>query len=70
MTKGSFKTDPGRAPRQSHPGHRKSGLFVAGLAVAILIIVGVVWAAQSYTTSAPWSIASSSSASETTGQGQ
>jgi hypothetical protein len=63
-----YKIDPSRSPLLPNSGYRMSGLFMAGLAGAILIILGVVWAAQSYIDE-PWSIASSSSPA-TTGQGR
>ena len=64
-----YKIDRSRALLLSHSGYRMSGQFMAGLAGAILIILGVVWAAQSYLDE-PWSVGSSSSTQQTTGQGR
>jgi len=64
-----YKIDRSRTLLLPNTAYRMSGQFIAGLAGAILIILGVVWAAQSYTDE-PWGIAPSSSAQATTGQGR
>jgi hypothetical protein len=64
-----YKIDRNRSLLLPSSEYRMSGQFIAGLAAAILIILGVVWAAQSYTDE-PWSITTSSSAPQTEGQGR
>lgn len=64
MKKDPYKIDPSRSPLLPNSGYRMSGLFVAGLAGAILIIVGIIWAAQNYV-SAPWATTPSTSVQAT-----
>ncbi len=67
MKNDPYKIDPSRSPLLPNSGYRMSGLFMAGLAGAILIIAGIVWAAQRYV-SAPWATASSTHVETTTGE--
>ncbi|MEJ2374141.1 MAG: hypothetical protein P8Y53_10835 [Pseudolabrys sp.] len=60
MKKDPYKIDPSRSPLLPNSGYRMSGLFMAGLAGAIFIIVAIVWAAQNYV-SAPWATTSTAS---------
>ncbi len=59
MNQDPYRIDPSGSPLEPNSGYRMSGLFMAGLAGAILIILGVVWAAQHVTNEPPWTTASS-----------
>jgi len=66
MKKDSYGIDASRSPLLPNAGYRMSGPFMAGLAAAIFVILGIVWAAQNYA-SAPWATASSTPPAATTG---
>ncbi len=43
--KDPYKIDPSRSPLLPNSGYRRSGLLMAGLAGAILIVIGIIWSA-------------------------
>ncbi|HEU5017534.1 MAG TPA: hypothetical protein VFT69_06130 [Pseudolabrys sp.] len=46
MKRDPYKLEPSASPTTPNTGYRWSGLFIAGLAGAILVVLGVIWAWQ------------------------
>lgn len=43
MKNDPYKIDPSRSPLLPNSGYRLSGLFMAGLAAAIFVVLGLIW---------------------------
>jgi hypothetical protein len=46
MKRDPYKLEPSASPTTPNSGYRWSGLLMAGLAGAILVVLGIIWAWQ------------------------